>query len=149
MKRTVVFDMADTIYTTVKSTQEQEKLGSSYKEMPQALDVFLDLFEQGYKIVIISNSIIQHSRQVLQKLLEMRGEDAEYIKQIFAKIDILTMQYFGTKHDSEAWKEAMNPYKNIDYIFEDGEHKLEAAGQAAQELGNEPDLYQKVSDFYE
>ena len=57
------------------------------------------------------------------------------------------MQFFGSKHTKEAWLEAMKPYKNISYIFEDGEAKLHAAGEAAKELGNDAELFTSVADF--
>ncbi|MBD3250702.1 MAG: hypothetical protein GF381_04005 [Candidatus Pacebacteria bacterium] len=140
---TVVFDMHQTIYQSAPDCEKK------IREMPGAIDTFLDFFDQGYKIVIISSSIIQHSRQVLQSLLEERDLPSERIKQIFNQIDILTMQYFGSKHDPDSWKQAMQPYQNIEYIFEDGEEKLKAAGQAAQDLGSSPELYQSIKEYLE
>ena len=140
MSSTVIFDMHQVIYR--KASQ-----GLSVEEMPSALDVFLDFYEQDYKIVIISTSLIQHSRDVLKFLLEKRGLKLDKIQQIFKKIDILTMQYFGTKHSVDSWQQAMSPYQNIEYIFEDGEEKLKAAGQAAQELGSDPELFHHVEEF--
>ncbi len=149
MNSTVIFDMHQIIYRERKlKPGENLKQGQlPVVEMPQALDLFLSFFEQGYKIVIISSSGIQHSRDVLKYLLEKRGEIQAEINQILKKIDILTMQYFGTKHSVDSWKKAMEPYQNIEYIFEDGENKIQAAAQAAQKLGSDPELYTSVEDF--
>ncbi len=152
MKHTVIFDMHKTIYRKreYETSQEEGKgMLAHVEEMPNAIDTFLSFYEQNYKIVIISTSIIQHSRDVLEFLLKQHGINRDKRQQIFKNIDILTMQYFGTKYDSEAWKEAMSPYQNIEYIFEDGENKLKAAGQAARELGSDPELYSSVSQFVE
>lgn len=153
-KPTAIFDMAHTIYRAANPAEQQAAksldLSSQFmpvQEIDNVLDAFLDLFDQGYKIVIISNSIIQHSRQVLQFLLEKRGVDQEKRSKIFNEIDILTMQYFGSKHDVDSWQQAMQPYSNISYIFEDGEEKLKAAGQAAQNLGSQPELYQSIKEY--
>jgi hypothetical protein len=59
------------------------------------------------------------------------------------------MQYFGSKHSAEAWKRAMQSYENIKYIFEDGESKLKAAGEAAESLGHKPKLYTSIAEFLE
>lgn len=150
MRSVVIFDMHQVIYCkTEPKLNRKSKAGQELfvKEMPGALDVFLDFYEQGYKIVIISSSLIQHSRDILKILLERRGLELEKIQQIFKEIDILTMQYFGTKYSDDSWKQAMSPYQNIEYIFEDGEEKLKAAGQAAQELGSDPELFHHVEEF--
>jgi len=57
------------------------------------------------------------------------------------------MRYYGTKHSVSSWRRALEPYKNIDYIFEDGENKLQAAGEAARQLGSDPELFSSVTDF--
>ncbi len=139
MKSTVIFDMTNTIYYLANSGQ--------VKPMPEAIATFLEFYEQGYKIVIISNLIIQRSREILQELLTKHGLTSPQLQQLFKKIDILTMQYFGTKHSVDSWEKALQPYTNIDYIFEDGEEKLKAAGKAAQNLGHEPELYLSIKEF--
>ncbi|MEA2056373.1 MAG: hypothetical protein U9O78_01485 [Patescibacteria group bacterium] len=149
MKNTVIFDMNKIIYREKNLSPNEDLVDGCLpiEEMPQALNVFLLLYEQGYKIVIISSAGIQQSRDRLHYLLEVRGKSKEKIDEIFHKIDILTMQYFGTKHSVDCWKKAMEPYSNIEYIFEDGENKIEAAGQAAKELGSNPELFISVEDF--
>jgi hypothetical protein len=149
MNRTVIFDMHHIIYQKAlpKPGAKPDRAKLPVKEMPQALDTFLQFLDQGYKLVIISSSGIQHSRDVLVYLLSERGYDQEEIRQILQKIDILTMRYFGSKHSADSWQKAMEPYQNIDYIFEDGEEKLKAAGQAARALGSDPDLFTSVADF--
>lgn len=160
MKKTVVFDMTNTIFRTKKKiggksgqskatqdAQEKSRLSQNVEAMPYAIETFLDFYEQGYKIVIISAAGIQRNRQILQFLLEEYGITQDKSQEIFKQIDILTTQFFGSKYDSDAWKQAMEPYQNIEYIFEDGESKLDAAGQAAQELGHDPELYSSIADF--
>ena len=148
MKRTVVFDMHQTLFQKNKLLAQENKSGKkAIVAMPQAIETFIDFFEQGYQIVIISTSIIQQSRQRLEYLLQEHGLGKEQIKEIFSNIDILTSQYYGTKHDSECWRQVMQPYQNIEYIFEDGENKLKAAGEAAQTLGSDPELYTSIVEF--
>ncbi len=144
MKQTVVFDMHKIIY--------HHKIGPKLghvEPMPKAIDTFLHFYNTGYKIVIISTSVVQDSRKRLEFLLDEYGLGEEDIADIINNIDILSMKFFGSKNNTEDWKKAMEPYANIEYIFEDGEHKLKAAGQAARELGHEPELYLNVLDFIE
>ncbi len=149
MKSTVIFDMNNTIYRSmpVNKRRKLEPGELPIEAMPEAIETFLSFFEQGYKIVIISSSGIQGSRDRLQYLLKKHDLSIDQVNQILKKIDILTMQYFGTKYSVDSWKKAMEPYQNIDYIFEDGENKIKAAGQAAQELGSDPELYTSVEEF--
>ncbi len=162
MKKTAVFDMTNTIYRVKKKNEKNSNHANKNKDtdisaglsftveaMPDAIETFIDFYEQGYKIVIISAAGIQQNRRVLEILLTRYGLSKTEIQEMFKDIDILTTQFFGSKYDSDAWKQAMEPYQNIEYIFEDGEGKLDAAGQAAKELGHEPELYQSITDFIE
>lgn len=141
MKKVVVFDMHQTIY---RHTFKNKKLVES---MPQAIETFLYFYNNGYKIVIISTSEIQDSRERLQYLLENYGLPNDDIARIFQDIDILSMRYFGNKNNPNDWQKAMQAYENIEYIFEDGENKLKAAGKAAKALGHNPELYSSVTEF--
>ncbi len=148
MTMTVVFDMHQTIYCRKDLSSGEVKQGKkAITAMPKAIETFLDFYEQGYKIVIISSSVIQASRQRLEYLFQEHGLSANKIKEIFADIDILTSQYYGSKHDSDCWQQVMQPYQNIEYIFEDGENKLQAAGEAARALDSDPELYTSISEF--
>lgn len=150
MTTTVIFDMHQTIFKNVDQAQsvsgDNDPL-HSIEPMPNAIEVFLSFYQQGYKIVIMSSADAQNSRQRLQFLLLQHGLSEEKVKQILKEIDILSMLFFGSKHTKEAWLEAMKPYKNIEYIFEDGEARLHAAGEAAKQLGHDPELYLSVSEF--
>jgi hypothetical protein len=146
MSRTVVFDMHLTLFRKIEVANSIQQL-ANVEAMPQAMETFLSFYDQGYKIVILSTSIIQDSRVRLEALLKKHGLDQEKIKQIFKDIDILTMRYYGTKHSVSSWRRALEPYKNIDYIFEDGENKLQAAGEAARQLESDPELFSSVIDF--
>ncbi|GEM_PF-1797233 len=148
MKNTVIFDMKQTIFQPTQTEDARTQADIlAIKEMPEAMATFLSFYHQNYKIVIISDSEIQKSRERLQYLLTVHQVDQDTQKQIFSSIDILTMQYFGSKHDPDAWKKAMEPYHNIEYIFEDGENKLQAAGEAAQALGSQPQLFTSIAEF--
>lgn len=145
MKRTAIFDMYQTIYRLDDSpavNQEKEVI-----EMPAALEVLLSLYHQGYKIVIISSNSVQHSRDMLQILFEKKSIPNWPL--ILKEIDIISMRFFGPKQSVGAWKMAMSPYLNIDYIFEDGEEKLAAAGQAAQQLGSQPELFTSTANYHD
>ena len=146
MSRTVIFDMHLTLFRKIEVVNSIQQL-SSIEALPQAVETFLSFYDQGYKVVILSTSIIQDSRVRLETLFKKHGVDQEKIKQIFKDIDILTMRYYGTKHSVSSWRRALEPYKNIDYIFEDGENKLQAAGEAARQLGSDPELFSSVTDF--
>ncbi len=146
MSRTVIFDMNLTLFRKIEVVSSIQQL-SSIEALPQAVETFLSFYDQGYKVVILSTSIIQDSRVRLETLFKKHGVDQEKIKQIFKDIDILTMRYYGTKHSVSSWRRALEPYKNIDYIFEDGENKLQAAGEAARQLGSDPELFSSVTDF--
>ena len=146
MSRTVIFDMHSTLFRKIEVVSSIQQL-SSIEALPQAVETFLSFYDQGYKVVILSTSIIQDSRVRLETLFKKHGVDQEKIKQIFKDIDILTMRYYGTKHSVSSWRRALEPYKNIDYIFEDGENKLQAAGEAARQLGSDPELFSSVTDF--
>ena len=146
MSRTVIFDMHLTLFRKIEVVGSIQQL-SSVEALPQAMETFLSFYDQGYKVVILSTSIIQDSRVRLETLFKKHGVDQEKIKQIFKDIDILTMRYYGTKHSVSSWRRALEPYKNIDYIFEDGENKLQAAGEAARQLGSDPELFSSVTDF--
>ncbi|HBH13671.1 MAG TPA: hypothetical protein DDX29_11255 [Clostridiales bacterium] len=149
MKATVVFDMHHTLYrvATQGEVVTAHYLTEQIEAMPFAIETFLSFYRQGYKIVIISTSDAQSSRSRLNDLLIAYGLSENEIRELLKNIDILSMQFFGSKHTKEAWIEAMKPYKNIEYIFEDGEAKLHAAGEAAKELGSDPELYSSVEEF--
>lgn len=140
---TIIFDMHLTVFRFNEADPNQ------IEPMPYALDTIANFYAQGYKIVIISTSEIQNSRDRLSFLLTEYGFGEEKLKEFFKKIDILSMQYFGSKHTKEAWLQAMKSYSNILYIFEDGEAKLHAAGEAAKELGSDPELFTSVTEFVE
>ena len=91
MSRTVVFDMHLTLFRKIKTVSPAQQL-SSVEAMPQAIEVFLSFYDQGYKIVILSTSIIQDSRVRLDTLLKKHGVEQEKIKQIFKNIDILPLR---------------------------------------------------------
>ena len=58
--------------------------------------------------------------------------------------DIYDMSDFGSKKEKEAWKEILRKYESVDFIVEDGEKNLEAAGEAAGSLGWEPKLFTEM-----
>lgn len=149
-KSTVIFDMHLTLFrfAVSKAGQDLNNSNSQIEPMPNALDVFLWFYEQGFKIVIISASDIQVSRDRLRYLLQDRVTQNE-LNTLIKEIDILSMQFYGSKHTIEAWAEAMKPYANIDYIFEDGEAKLHAAGEAARQLHSDPTLFTSVAEFWQ
>ncbi len=152
-KSTVVFDMHLTIFRPL--SQEEANLVNLAKDdlpikpMPQAIETFLGFYQLDYKVVIISSADTQSSRERLDYLLHKYGLEEALIKQIFKDIDILSMMFFGSKNTKEAWVQAMQPYSNIEYVFEDSEAKLHAAGEAAKELGSEPELYTSIVEYTE
>lgn len=82
------------------------------------------------KVVIVSTALSKTSRYILEKF----GLGADMF-------DIYDMSDFGSKKDKNAWKKIFGNYGSIDYVVEDGKENLEAAGEAAEELGFEPELF--------
>lgn len=152
MKSTVIFDMHLTIFRLNKDVSSCDLMSGKnsnqeIEPMPHAIETLLSFYQQGYKIVIMSSSDVQNSRERLTYLLQEHGLVNEFITTFLKDTDILSMKFFGSKHDTEAWIEAMKPYTKIEYIFEDGESKLHAAGEAAKSLGHNPELFISVADF--
>ncbi len=134
-KSTVVFDMHGVIYE-----HDYHADGSHhFVEIDHALQVLLAYYQAGYKIVILSSSATEYSRQILESLL-VNYPQVDQIK-FFKELDILSMKYFGSKDNQDSWQAALEPYVNIEHIYEDGEYKLKMAGLAAQALGSQPTLH--------
>ncbi len=135
---TVVFDMHGIIYE-----HDYSKNGDhAWIEIDSALEVLLSYFNMGYKVVILSSSSTEHSRDVLEVLLDNYPQVDK--AGFFKKIDILSMKYFGSKNNVDSWQNALEPYKNIEHIYEDGEQKLQIAGEAAKNLGHQPSLHLSI-----
>lgn len=131
---TVVFDMHGIIYEHAKSAESGD-----YVAIESGLALLLSYYQLGYKIVILSSSSTEHSRAVLEHLLLNHSHLNQ--RQFFKDIDILSMKYFGNKDDADSWQRALEPYKNIEHIYEDGEYKLQMAGLASRQLGYQPQLH--------
>lgn len=137
---TVIFDMHGIIYE-----HDYSKDGDhNWVEINGALKVLLSYFNMGYKVVILSSSSTEHSRDVLEVLLNNYPQVDS--TDFFKKIDILSMKYFGSKDDVDSWQHALEPYKNIEHIYEDGEQKLQTAGEAAKNLGHQPSLHLSIEN---
>ncbi|MFZ3077023.1 MAG: hypothetical protein WA139_01055 [Candidatus Aenigmatarchaeota archaeon] len=108
-------------------------------EMPGAISRVLDCHKKGCKVVFVSTSEIGTSKNILEYLLGKHKIESE--KKIIASFDILNMNDYGSKKDTEAWKAVLKPYKNITDIYEDKEKNLKASGDAARQLGSNPMLH--------
>lgn len=139
-KSTVVFDMHGIIYEHAYDENKHFR----FVEIDHALELLLAYYNQGYKVVVLSSSATEHSREVLEVLLANYPQ-VDKIK-FFKEVDILSMKYFGNKDDQESWEAALRSYQNIDHIYEDGEYKLKMAGLAAQALGSNPSLHSSTQD---
>ena len=85
---------------------------------------------EAYKVIIVSTALVKTSKYILEKL--GLGSDM---------FDIYDMSDFGNKKDKNAWKKIFINYNSIDCIVEDRKENLKAAGEAANELGFEPELF--------
>ena len=82
------------------------------------------------RVVIVSTSLVKTSRLILEKSgVETSG------------VDFYDMSDFGSKKDKNAWKKIFEKYESVDYIVEDGKNNLEAAKEAAVDLGFRPKLF--------
>lgn len=113
-------------------------------EMLGAISRILDYNKKGCKVVFVSTSEVDTSKNILGYLIEKHKIESE--GKIIASFDILNMDEYGSKKDTNAWKAVLKPYKNITDIYEDKEKNLKAAGEAARELGNKPELHLSVAD---
>jgi len=138
-KSTVVFDMHGIIYE-----HNYARKKDLFKEIGQALSLLISYYNMGYKIVVLSSSATEHSRDVLEVLLD-KYPQVDRVK-FFKEVDVLSMKYFGNKDNQGSWEAALQPYTNIEHIYEDGEYKLKMAGQAAQALGSEPILHTSTQE---
>jgi hypothetical protein len=110
--------------------------------MSGAINRVLDYHKKGCKVVFVSTSEVDTSKNILEYLLEKHKIESE--RKIIASFDILNMDDYGSKKDADAWKAVLKPYKNITDIYEDKEKNLQAAGEAARQLGSNPELHISV-----
>lgn len=82
------------------------------------------------KVVIVSMSPVKTSKLVLGKF----GIEID-------EIDFYNMADFGSKKDKNAWRQIFEKYESIDFIVEDGDKNLEAANEAAKDLGFGPKIF--------
>lgn len=111
-------------------------------EMSGAISRVFDYHKKGCKVVFVSTSEADTSRNILKYLLGKHKIDSE--EKIIGSFDILNMNKYGSKKDTDAWKAVLKPYKNITDIYEDKEKNLKAAGEAARRLGSNPKLHISV-----
>ncbi len=111
-------------------------------EMPGAISRVLDYHKKGCKIVFISTSEAGTSKNILAYLLGKPKIEPE--GKIIASFDIINMDEYGSKNDTNAWKSVLKPYRNITDIYEDKEKNMEAAGEAARQLGSNPKMHISV-----
>lgn len=100
-----------------------------------------------FKIVIVTTSRKQTSLAIIKEALKQIGQKKGVIEKTVSKFDIYDMSEFGSKKDSNAWKQILKNYPNIIVIVEDGEKNLNAAFQAASELGAIPNKSQFMRVF--
>lgn len=79
---------------------------------------------KSYKLVVVSTSLTKTSELILEKI--------GLAKKAWRIYD---MSDFGSKKDPGAWRMIFKSLPRVDAIVEDGEKNLEAARQAAGELG--------------
>jgi len=108
-------------------------------EMSGAISRVLDYHKKGCKIVFVSTSETDTSKNILIYLFGKHNIESE--KNIIASFDILNMNEYGSKKDADVWKAVLKPYTNITDIYEDKEKNLQAAGEAARRLGSSPRLH--------
>ncbi len=88
---------------------------------------------EEYKLVVVSTSLVKTSELILDKI----GLKDKAWK-------IYNMSDYGSKKDSESWKNIFKLLPGVDVIVEDGEKNLIAAHNAASELGLVSRTYTEV-----
>ncbi len=111
-------------------------------EMPNAVKTLIKYYNEDYKIVIISTSEVETSKNILISLFKKCRIDLN--NEIIRSIDIHNIDLFGEKKDPQNWEKIMENYENITDIYEDKQKNLEAAGTAAKRLGNNPNLHNQI-----
>lgn len=113
-------------------------------EMSGAINRVLEYHKKGCKVIFVSTSEADTSKNILGYLLGKHKIESK--RKIIASFDILNMDEYGSKKDANAWKAVLKPYKNITNIYEDKEKNLKAAGEAARQLGSNPKLHLSVAN---
>lgn len=84
-------------------------------------------------------NVKHHNLVIVSTSLE---KTSEYILNSFGipitEAKIFNMADYGSKKDKNAWKQIFKNLPSIDFIVEDGKSNLEAAVEAAKELGSNP-----------
>lgn len=112
-------------------------------EMPNAVNCIIG-YAKTHNVVFVSTSEAETSKTILNYLFRQHKIQSE--KEKLEPFDIINMDDYGSKKDANAWKRVLQPYKNITDIYEDREKNLQAAGEAARGLGNNPKLHLSVND---
>ncbi len=136
--KTVVFDMHGIVFCHSPDF-DVSKSGEIFEEK---ISRVLDYYKKDCKVVFVSTSEADTSKNILECLLEKHKIESE--EKIIASFDILNMDEYGSKKDANAWKAVLKPYKNITDIYEDKDKNLKAAGEAARQLGSSPRLHISV-----
>lgn len=113
---------------------------------PQASQELLENAKK-FRIAIVATSRKETSLAIIKEALERIGQEKENIKEIVSEFDIYDMSEFGSKKDSNAWKQILKNYPNIIGIVEDSKKNLNAAVQAARELSIIPNRSQSMMLF--
>lgn len=112
-------------------------------EMDSAIDKLLELYIEGYQIVIVSESKVETSRIILEYLLRLKN-DVRGSFQIVYSFDIYNSQDFGDKSDERMWREIFSKYGSIDIVYEDKMKYLEVAKKVVDELGFDAKFFSSV-----
>ncbi len=111
-------------------------------EMPNSIKYLIKYYNEKDKIVIISTSEVETSKNILIFLFKKHGINLN--NEIIDSIDIHNIDIFGGKKDPLSWEKIMKNYVYITEIYEDKPRNLEAAETAAKRLGHKPNLHSKI-----
>jgi len=121
---------------------EGDKSELQVYEMPGAIQKLLRHYNQGDKIVIASNSLVDTTKDILNFLFKSKKVKSE--GKFIDTIDIYNMNLIGEKNEPKSWEKIFKKYKNIIDIYEDKKKNLEAAGIAARKLGFRVSLHSRI-----
>jgi len=103
--------------------------------IPGAIEILLEDVA-SHKIVIVSTSKVETSKQILQEAIRSVGGNVALVD----NFDIYNMSMYGSKKESINWGRIFANYTNIKAVIEDDPKNLLAACEAAKKVS--PDVQQ-------
>lgn len=146
MQQTKIFDLHGIIYlpspqlildknlkkelkTIQQAIKQEEKTKlNQIKPLPNAIKKLTQTLSNGDQIVIISTSLTQTQKLIINTLLPNNSQTQN--------IHFYNSSNYGPKSDPETWYQILKKYENITELYEDTQKYLEAAEYTVKKLGH-------------